>query len=144
MIKKIKPVVSSAFLWIFIDQLSKYLVRHYDGFYICNKGIAFGLNIPDIIFLPIWMGILGATVLYFFRSGSEAKNNKDYWLLITSYGLLISGALSNLIDRMVFGCIIDFIDLKIWPVFNLADTFIVIGAILIVVKNLKQKTQNKN
>ncbi|MEK7598152.1 MAG: signal peptidase II, partial [Patescibacteria group bacterium] len=45
---------------------------------------------------------------------------------------ILSGALSNVIDRLYFGCVIDFIDLKFWPVFNLADVFITTGVILIL------------
>jgi signal peptidase II len=52
--------------------------------------------------------------------------------------LILSGAVSNIIDRLYFGCVIDFIDLKIWPVFNLADSFIVLGVILILLKQFKK------
>jgi lipoprotein signal peptidase len=53
---------------------------------------------------------------------------------------IISGAISNIIDRIYFGCVIDFIDLRFWPVFNLADIYITIGAIILIKKQL---TKNK-
>ena len=56
--------------------------------------------------------------------------------------LILAGAISNIIDRFYFGCVIDFIDLKIWPVFNLADIFISVGAIAIIIKTLKHKTRS--
>ena len=67
---------------------------------------------------------------------TKAKPDK---ILLLSLLLIFSGAIGNLIDRITFGCVIDFIDLRIWPVFNLADSFITIGAILIII----QKTMNK-
>jgi len=118
-------------LFILLDQVSKYLIRQSDGFYICNKGIAFGINIPEIIFWSIWIIIFGFIIYYLFKNKSEI-----YFL-----SFIVAGAISNLIDRLYLGCVIDFIDFKIWPVFNLADSFIVIGAIMIIVKSLKSRNK---
>lgn len=66
---------------------------------------------------------------------------KKYFIHNTLYLMLIfSGALSNIIDRLYFGCVIDFIDLKFWPVFNLADVYITIGGIMLI---FNQRTVNK-
>ena len=58
------------------------------------------------------------------------------------YGLILGGALGNLIDRLRFGAVIDFIDVHIgqhhWPVFNFADSFICLGALLLIIYSLKQ------
>jgi len=109
-------------LFIFIDQLAKYLVRHWGGFYICNQNISFGMQIPAYLFYLIWI-ILVLTLIYFYL-----KQRKLYFILI------LAGAISNLIDRAIFGCVIDFINLKIWPIFNLADIFITIGVIMLLYK----------
>lgn len=119
---------------IFIDQFSKYVIRQNGGFYICNKGVAFGIDFPEFIFWPIWIFLIGLVAHFLFK-------NKEY---IYSLTLIVSGAISNMIDRLYHGCIVDFIDLKIWPVFNLADAFIVIGAIILITQNTKRKTQIKN
>ncbi len=117
---------------IAIDQFSKYLVRHFGGFYICNSGISFGFQIPEFLFWLLWIIII--SILIYFIS-------KNRFLLFTFYFLLIlAGALGNIIDRLYFGCIIDFIDWKFWPVFNLADVYISIGAILLLFSLLKQKS----
>ncbi|KKP70973.1 MAG: Lipoprotein signal peptidase [Candidatus Moranbacteria bacterium GW2011_GWE2_35_2-] len=107
---------------IFVDQLSKNVVRLYDkgGFYICNEGIGFGIKIPELIFFSLW------TVAVIFLAHSVFLKKK-YILRLISCVFILSGAVSNMFDRFAHGCIIDFIDLKIWPVFNLADIFIVIG-----------------
>ncbi|GBE16954.1 lipoprotein signal peptidase [bacterium BMS3Abin15] len=133
-----------------VDQISKYIIRHSGGFYICNPDVAFGINIAPILFWIIWAGIIVLLLFTLYRktiihpSADEAGNS----LFII---LILAGAISNLIDRLYFGCIIDFIDLRFlshselvwdWPVFNLADTFIVVGGIILIlnIKHKKQKT----
>ncbi len=51
--------------------------------------------------------------------------------------LIFSGIFGNLIDRIFYGGAIDFIDIKIWPIFNLADSFIVMGVILLIITKIK-------
>jgi signal peptidase II len=53
--------------------------------------------------------------------------------------LIFSGAISNIIDRIRLGCVVDYIDLKFFPVFNLADIYITVGAILILLSMRKNK-----
>jgi signal peptidase II len=110
-------------LLVFIDQLSKYLIRHFDGFYICNPGISFGLIIHPAIFWLFWTIIIMA-LSYYIR-----KNSFDIGAL-----LILAGALSNIFDRLYLSCVIDFIDLRFWPIFNLADSFIVIGVIMLLIR----------
>ena len=60
-------------------------------------------------------------------------------LLITSLGLILGGAIGNLIDRILFGYVIDFLDFRVWPVFNIADSSISIGAAPLALKELFDK-----
>lgn len=118
-------------LIVISDQLSKILIRLYGGFYICNQYIAFGLKIPEIMFWIFWTGII-FLILYFLY--------KKYFIHNTLYIVLIlSGAFSNLLDRVQYGCIIDFINLGWGPIFNLADFFISLGAIMLIITYLKIK-----
>ncbi len=92
-----------------------------------NNGIAFG-------FLPGRLGIVSILTIiavawmlvHFARSGSR------HVLFPVALGLLVGGSLSNLIDRLAHGHVTDFIDVSHWPTFNLADSFIVIGVVLLI------------
>lgn len=114
---------------ILIDQSSKYLIRHFGGFFVCNKSIAFGIKIPEPLFWIFWIAIISLIIYSLLKKGAV----KHALCLI----FILAGAISNIIDRLTFGCVIDFIDLKFWPVFNLADSFIVIGSFILLAKYLK-------
>jgi len=66
-------------------------------------------------------------LVHFARSGSR------HALFPVALGLLIGGSVSNLADRLRLGYVVDFIDVSHWPTFNLADTFIVSGVILLLI-----------
>lgn len=117
---------------LLIDQLSKYIVRQTGGFYICNPNIAFGIKVDPALFYFLWLLIIIFVIIL-----ANTKFKARFLPLI----LILSGATSNIIDRLKFGCVIDFIDLKFWPIFNLADSLIVIGAIMIISQNLNLKYQ---
>lgn len=134
---------SSAFL-IFLDQVSKYTIRHEGGFYVCNPNIAFGINLSPIIFWLCWIIIIvillvGLKKLLRVNNPEEgivkkslsAQKNK---MVITALVFILAGAVSNIIDRIFLGCVVDFIDWKIWPIFNLADCFVFFGAFMLLVK----------
>jgi signal peptidase II len=92
-----------------------------------NKGVAFGLGGDisavmigaTVVVLVALLALLGA------RSGSG-------WLIWLPAGLLVGGALGNLADRVRDGAVRDFVDLSLWPTFNLADIAIVAGVILLL------------
>ncbi len=60
-------------------------------------------------------------------------------LFTLSTGLILGGAIGNLIDRLRIGAVIDFLDFRIWPVFNLADSCITVGAVLMAWQILKSR-----
>lgn len=79
-----------------------------------------------------------------------AKTPKENKILGIAFALLLSGALGNLIDRVLFGYVIDFLDFYLgsyrWPAFNVADSMIFIGAALMIIdsfKNQPEKSQSK-
>jgi signal peptidase II len=92
-----------------------------------NSGIAFGLFASATSLVILLTGAAVAWMLYFFaRSGSRHP------VLPVALGLVIGGSLSNLVDRVRLGHVTDFLDLKFWPAFNLADTFIVVGVAILL------------
>lgn len=96
-----------------------------------NTGIAFGLFRNQGIVLIIIPVIMIALLLYNFYH-YKYNNEKLSRLYIVAVSLIIAGAIGNLIDRILYGYVIDFIDLRIWPVFNIADSAITVGAVLLL------------
>ncbi len=132
-----------------LDQVSKYIIRHSGGFYICNGGIAFGLNMPGYVFWFIWLAIIIFINLIIFNFQFSIFNESAISKFLISkpvyFGLILilAGAFSNMIDRISYGCVIDFINLSFWPIFNPADIFIALGVILLILPNIKQEHKQK-
>ena len=92
-----------------------------------NSGIAFGLFASATAAVIVMTTIAVAWMIgYFARSGARHP------LLPVAVGLLIGGSVSNLADRVRLGHVTDFLDLRYWPAFNLADSFIVIGVAILL------------
>ena len=92
-----------------------------------NSGIAFGLftSATGVVIGLTALAVLWMLV-YFARHGARHP------VIPAALGLLIGGSVSNLVDRVRLGHVTDFIDLRWWPAFNLADSFIVIGVAILV------------
>ena len=118
-------------LIVFLDQASKFLVPKLGFEVVFNKGIAFGL-FPDflwVMFLPL---VLLAAIVY---------RSKLHLSLITYHlSLIFGGGLSNLLDRLWFGAVRDWIKFPLIPTFNLADLAITLGFLLLVYHFLFQAT----
>jgi len=99
-----------------------------------NQGIAFGI-LFNKTFLLILV-ILVIFILFGFLFKSYSKKNI---LEIFSLTLVIIGAISNLIDRLLFGFVIDYIDVSFFTVFNLADCMITFGVLILAYEILKRK-----
>ena len=93
-----------------------------------NSGIAFGLFSSATAVVTVLTGIAVVWMVVFF-----ARSGARHPLLPVSLGLVIGGSLSNLIDRVRLGHVTDFLDLRFWPAFNLADSFIVVGVAILLV-----------
>jgi len=122
-----------------LDQLSKYIIVHnlqlgqsipvVKGiFYITlvqNRGAAFGVLKNQ---LPVF--IITALVAIFLII-SALKNKRYKAIYAFALALILSGAIGNLIDRVFLGYVVDFLDFRVWPVFNIADSAITIGAVIL-------------
>jgi signal peptidase II len=91
-----------------------------------NKGVAFGALAGGGAIVAALTGLaLGALVVYFVLRA----RTPHLWLPV---GLLLGGALGNLADRARMGSVTDFIDPRFWPAFNVADTCIVCGVLILL------------
>jgi lipoprotein signal peptidase len=147
--------IGTAVTIIGLDQLSKYFVLQHFGemtcvdrrepvtafldlVLTCNRGMSFGLfnagqglNVP--LFSLAAIGIVAVLIWWLSRVHSE--------LLATAIGLIIGGAVGNVIDRVRFGAVVDFIHAHAfghsWYVFNVADAAIVCGVATLVLDGLR-------
>lgn len=137
------------FLILFLDQLTKLLASKnillnqtlpiinniFHLTLIHNKGAAFGIfKNQTAIFMVIAL-ITIITIYHKLKTRRESQIN----IFVISLALILAGALGNFIDRLFLGYVVDFLDFRIWPVFNIADSAITIGAILLGYSLLKSK-----
>ena len=140
--EKKTPIVSRGFfllpaLFVFlVDQAAKFwAVRSLDlaesrpilgNFFhltlVENQGIAFGLfgGMERVLFIVITLSLI---LLILFGLCSQTLQRHSQW----GIGLILGGALGNWADRIRVGAVIDFLDFRVWPVFNFADTAITLG-----------------
>ena len=92
-----------------------------------NPGIAFGMfqNYGTLLMIAITLCILVLIIYFSFVPQSRMFHR-------ICYGFILGGALGNLTDRLRLGHVVDFLDFRIWPVFNIADTFISIGVAFLI------------
>ena len=130
---------------LIVDIISKLIVKHYmildnsvhvinnflDLTYVKNTGVAWSIFANNKYFVLILSGIIIMGIIYYvYREKPTRKITK------LAYALILGGALGNYVNRILYGYVIDFIDVKIfgynYPIFNMADIFIVLGVILLV------------
>lgn len=133
---RIKKILLLPFLLVLLDQITKLIFQNktymINGIGIenaANTGAAFGIFQGQNIILALISIVIIIAISYFYR---KSKGLAQLGLL-----LVLSGAIGNLIDRILFGYVRDFIAVYWWPNFNLADSFNVIGIIIIIWAELK-------
>ncbi|WP_414541910.1 signal peptidase II [Nostoc sp. CCY0012] len=140
----------AAFIAFFLDQVTKYWVVQtfslgqtlpilQDIFhltYVTNTGAAFSLFSGKVEWLK-WLSLAVSLVLIGLAWFGQELNRWDQ----LGYGLILGGAIGNGIDRFVLGYVVDFLDFRLinFAVFNLADSFISIGIVCLLIGSL-QKT----
>lgn len=133
-------LILTAGLVIIVDQLSKFVIYQtlspgesipvVKGFFyitsVQNPGAAFGIFPNQYPFLII-ITLLTIGIILFYARNMHSLNLPGSVAL----GLILGGAIGNLIDRLARGQVIDFLDFRVWPVFNIADSAIVVGLIFL-------------
>ena len=140
--KIIQLMVIIASILILIDQITKIIITaKYEmpigtgiiGITLVeNTGMAFGFNSGNTKNIILTMLILGI-IINFIRNQKDRIDTKT----AVAISLILAGGISNLIDRIVRGGIVDFIDVKNFAIFNVADCYIFVGGILLVVFLIK-------
>lgn len=146
-----KKIISISMICLLLDQVFKIIVTNtltlnnsytiINNFFnislVHNDGAAWSILSGNRILLII-ISLLSLFIIYFLFI--KKKQLKSIEIII--YGMLIGGILGNLLDRILYGYVIDFLDFKVfnynYPVFNIADCCIVIAAILLVIDVVKE------
>ncbi len=147
----LRPILMIALVVLILDQASKWVILlqvmnppriiEVTGFFnlvlAYNRGVSFGLFSSDSPYGPYVLAgialVIALGVLYWARSQRQ-------FLPILAAGMIVGGAFGNLIDRLVHGAVVDFLDFHLqgyhWPAFNLADCGIVIGVAFLLYDSL--------
>ena len=150
-----KPYII-AFLFFLIDLVSKQIISHIlilqksvkviDNFFYLtftnNTGAAWSILKDQRLLLLI------LTVIVLFVINKYIHKEKLTSIENYAYGLLMGGIVGNFFDRLIYGYVIDFLDFKIfgydYPIFNFADSFIVIGIILLIIIEIRKERYERN
>ncbi len=141
-------IMTIAAIVILVDRLSKAWIRqHFQLWesrpiarffyltYVQNSGTAFGLFQGNNRALFILAFLIVGALLYGARGLTERGG---FWGAL-GVALVFGGAVGNMIDRVHYGRVIDFLDFRVWPVFNVADSAISVGAVFLTIGLWKEK-----
>ncbi len=139
MVTKSSLFWSTALIIIVLDQISKILVDRFQptsAFFhlVQNTGAGFGILKGQTILLALISGVVAGVVILNYRKIPPSPFPQFLW------GLFLGGVIGNLLDRAIRGYVIDFIDLQVWPAFNVADSAITVSVIGLVWWSWKKET----
>ena len=130
--------------WAVGDSFEAYeIVKGYAYFvdYQKNDGIAFGIDIP------LWTQLVATAVILYFIWELADKHlfsaDKPRVFMADMFGMVLGGAMGNLLDRVTNGYVVDFIVMRPFPVFNIADIGITVGLVLLFATILMDQRQSK-
>ena len=139
----------TASIIILLDQFSKWLVSatlpldrkiellpFFNLVEVWNRGVSFGMFSNGANYTPYILMLLTIIIVIFLLFWLKKEENK---LIIISLGFIIGGAVGNLIDRIRFNAVYDFLDVFVgtyhWPAFNIADSAVFIGACYLIIES---------
>jgi len=130
------------------DQVSKYVtlcflpasgIQIFPWFWLTpvrNRGVSFGLFSSGVLTVPVIIASVAVLAVLIFHAGWSAARPAAYRVAM---GMIAGGILGNLADRVVRGSVVDFLDFRVWPVFNIADSLIVIGVCIVLFLHLRAR-----
>ena len=144
------PLAAIVFGVLIVDQLSKHAIRSHYAFgqsrpvlpgvlhltYHRNTGAAFGIfDGQNIALLGLSLLFILAMAVYLWRNGAGSFG--------AAFALILAGAIGNAVDRLRFGYVVDFIDMRVWPIFNMADSAITCGVFLVFFGVLRRRGKGR-
>lgn len=150
-------LILSVFI-VILDQVTKYLLRSsmslhesrtiienfFNFTYVTNDGMAFGINFPGGLYIFSGVSIIMTIIIFWYLW-------RERWgslLLRTALAFILAGAVGNLIDRILYGEVADFLDFSFWGyhwyIFNIADSSVTIGMILFIIYSIFINTSEKS
>ena len=145
-----------ALIAVVVDQYTKLLVRHsmfvgetiivhpalrniFDLTYTTNTGVAFGMFKEIGPVVSVIATLVVAVIIYYNNQLSE----RDIWLRV-ALGMQMGGAIgNNLIDRLFLGSVVDFLHIHYWPIFNVADSCITVGVLIMAILMVREIREEK-
>ena len=135
-------IFSLTIIIILIDQITKFLIKTnfklneslplikniFHLTHIHNFGAGFGI-LQQQKWILVFISIIVIGVIFYYFERIKEKEI----LLQVLVGFILGGTIGNLIDRLSYGFVIDFIDFRIWPIFNFADSFVTLGVIGLII-----------
>lgn len=155
--KKAIPLFLISFFALFIDQITKWLAVEnltlhvpvpvypfFNLFLTYNKGVSFSIFSSDHPMTPVFLSLMGLLICFVVLYWMIKE--KDFFIQM-ALAFILGGAIGNIIDRIRFGYVIDFLDVYCkthhWPAFNGADSFICLGAFIIFIRIFFKKEEEK-
>lgn len=141
---------------VVLDQVSKLSVRYFFAYgkshsligdllrltYIENPGMAFGIQVGGQMFFTLFAALATVVIFVYILKARDEKTPLRFAL-----AMILGGAIGNLIDRFLYGKVIDFIDIGLgnsrWYIFNIADSAVTIGMVILAALVLFDKSPKK-
>ena len=128
--------------WVMAPPRVIYVTDFFNLVFVWNRGVSFGFFQSDSIWGPILLSCVTCGIiifLYFWLRNAETL------LTATALGLMMGGAIGNLIDRLSHQAVLDFLDFHAfgyhWPAFNIADASITVGVVIIIMESLFERKE---
>ena len=159
--KPLLTYLSLIALVVLADQTTKILVKNtfhlletkeivpglFNLLYITNKGAAFSFLADVASSWRHWFFLVIGSVAVLGISGFWYTTGRNNFLYTACYAMIVGGAVGNLIDRVAYGAVIDFLDFYYathhWPTFNIADSAICVGSGLFIFENFRESNREK-
>ena len=130
-ISLVSGIASAVIADIYLSERISIIGSHVGLQYSLNSGIAFGIKFyPPLQAFLILVALIAVAVIGFRSTKALAPNYQP--LTPIGFGLILGGGIANIIDRLRDGFVTDYFQIGLWPIFNVADSFVTVGVMLLL------------